>query len=113
MSSLIENSVILGIFYIFKQNVMEKKLILFGLLFFSGFCFASTPKILLGELPSNVIQVENEVFTCILVTVVCPCNTYTTQWCDQGLHGTLSEWGDRVCSGCNEPEEEEGGGCGC
>lgn len=40
---------------------------------------------------------------CWIVPVSCSCQRFITQYCDEGLHGTIEEWGDRICcEGCGD-----------
>ena len=46
---------------------------------------------------------EEELFECWIVTIHCSCQTYVTQYCDEGLHGTIEEWSDSICcQGCGQ-----------
>lgn len=40
---------------------------------------------------------------CWIIPIICSCNTYTTQYCDDGFHGTPSEWANQICcQGCGD-----------
>lgn len=64
-----------------------------------------------GETDSNPFDEKDfplnsdgkQLLDCWIVDIHCSCDTYTTQYCNEGLHGTLMEWADRICcQGCGD-----------
>lgn len=49
--------------------------------------------------PDSMIpaQDRDELFACWIVTLECCCANVETQYCDDGLHGTMMEWYDEIC----------------
>ncbi len=48
-------------------------------------------------------QAPQKLPQCWIVPISCSCERFTTQYCNEGLRGTLEEWADRICcEGCGD-----------
>lgn len=63
----------------------------------SKFDFVTSGEI--SSLKDAKLKLNSEyLLRCWIMVISCECGTtYTTQYCDEGLHGTPSQWVNRVC----------------
>ncbi|MDX1939290.1 MAG: hypothetical protein SFU99_01995 [Saprospiraceae bacterium] len=68
--------------------------------------FFNDSEIMINENEAKNTINTSEVFECWIHNVHCDCGFYVTQYCNEGLHGTIQQWEEWICgqSECNQPE---------